>query len=133
VPPGSPATAGGLVAAIVALAHTSDRAVSGCAALDRVLCADVGAEPGCLAAACPTGLSGLAATLDSAFDAADGTGLDLYLSGSTPLVDMSAEGSADLLPNDKDNHPAGVATWSADVRTSLGITRIATSFKGVRQ
>ena len=136
VPQGSPATAGGLVAAVVALATTSDRAVSGCAALDRVLCADVGAAPGCLAAACPTGLSVLATQLDAAFDAADGAGLDLYLSGSTPLVDMSAEGWADLLPGKepgKEDHPAGVATWSADVRTSLGVTRIATSFKGVRQ
>jgi hypothetical protein len=133
VPPGSPATAGGLVASIVALASTSDNAVSGCAALDRVLCADVGAEPGCLAAACPTGLSVLATTLDSAFDAADGAGFDLYLSGSAPLVDMSDEGWADLLPDEDDDHPAGIASWSADVRTSLGVTRIATSFKGVRQ
>ena len=120
----------------MALATTSDRAVSGCAALDRVLCADVGAAPGCLAAACPTGLSVLATALDAAFDAADGAGLDLYLSGTAPLVDMSAEGWADLLPGrepGKDDHPAGVATWSADVRTSLGVTRIATSFKGVRQ
>ena len=133
VPRGSPATAGGLVAAMVALASTADGAVSGCAALDRVLCADVGASPGCLAAACPTGLSVLATTLDSAFDAADGTGLDLYLSGSAPLVDMSAEGWADLLPDKDDLHPAGVSTWSADVRTSLGVARITTSFKGVRQ
>ena len=133
MPQGSPATAGGLVAAVVALATTSDRAVSGCAALDRVLCADVGAAPGCLAAACPTGLSVLATQLDAAFDAADGAGLDLYLSGSTPLVDMSAEGWADLLPGKepgKDDHPAGVATWSADVRTSLGVTRIATQLQG---
>ena len=131
-PRGSPPTAGGLVAAITALASTDDRAVSGCAALDRVLCAEVNAPPGCLAAACPTGLSMLATALDSAFDAADGAGLDLYLSGSTPLIDMSSFGSADLLDK-SDANPVGVAAWSADVRTSLGVARITTRFKGVRQ
>ena len=131
-PRGSPPSAGGLVAAIAALASTDDRAVSGCAALDRVLCAEVKAAPGCLAAACPTGLSMLATALDSAFDAADGAGLDLYLSGSTPLIDMSSLGSADLLDK-SDAHPVGVAAWTADVRTSLGVARITTKFKGVRQ
>ena len=90
------------------------------------------AAPGCLAAACPTGLSVLATTLDSAFDAADGTGLDLYLSGSTPLIDLSSLGWADLLDK-SDANPVGVAAWSADVRTSLGVARITTKFKGVRQ
>jgi len=129
----APATAGGLVAAIVALASTSDHTVSGCAALDRVLCADVGAPPGCLAAACPTGLSVLSTTLDAAFDAADGAGLDLYLAGSTPLVDVRAEGLADVFPDKLDKNPAGVASWSAEVRTSLSVVRSTTPFRGVRQ
>ena len=75
----------------------------------------------------------LATTLDAAFDAADGTGLDLYLSGTAPLVDMHAEGWADLLPDATDKNPAGVSSWSADVRTSLGVAHTTTSFKGVRQ
>ena len=131
-PRGSPATAGGLVAAIAALVSTDDGAVSGCAALDHVLCAEAKAPPGCLVAACPTGLSVLAAKLDSAFDAADGAGLDLYLSGSTPLIDMSSDGWSDLLDK-SDANPVGVAAWSADVRTSLGVARLTTKFKGVRR
>ena len=91
-----------------------------------------GAPPGCLAAACPTGLSVLATTLDAAFDAADGAGLDLYLSGSTPLVDMSAARLGRPAGQER-RQPGGVAAWSADVRTSLGVARIATKFKGVRQ
>lgn len=130
-PRGSPATASGLVATIAGLATTDGGATSGCAALDRVLCADVAEAPGCLAAACPAGLSALAAVLDVAFAAADGPGLDFYLSGSTPLVDQASEGWADVLDASLAN-PAGVAAWSVDLRTSQGVARITTKFRGVR-
>ena len=98
-----------------------------------MLCAQVGAAAGCLTAACPTGLSVLATTLDAAFDAADGAGLDLYLSGSTPLIDVRGEGQVDLFPDKSDLKPAGVASWSAEVRTGLGVARIPTTFRGFRQ
>src|SRR5204862_6794037 len=65
----SPADAGGLVGALAALVRSNDGAASGCASLDRMLCAAAGAPSGCLAAACPAGLSALAGRLDAAFDA----------------------------------------------------------------
>jgi hypothetical protein len=126
VPRRSPGTAGGLVAAIAALASTDEGLVTGCAAFDRVLCAVVDAPPGCLAAACPAGLTMLAAQLDKAFDAADGAGLDLYLSGSAPLIDTNMDSWADLLATSAD----GIAAWSAEVRTNLGVARMTAELTG---
>ncbi len=63
-PRGVAPDAGGLIAAIAALARSPDGAVSGCAAFDRALCAAVGSAAGCLATACPAGLGALAARLD---------------------------------------------------------------------
>src|SRR4029079_15525533 len=88
-PRGVAGNTGSLITALAGLAHSGDGAAAGCAAFDRALCAAVRRAPGCLAAACPAGLSALPKVLDSAFDAADGTGLDLYLSGSAPLHGQS--------------------------------------------
>jgi hypothetical protein len=121
--------AGGLIAALAALAR-SDGTASGCAAFDRALCTAVGRAEGCLATACPAGLSALAARLDAVFDAADGAGLDFYLAGSATLVDTHNDGSANQLgdPND----PAARASWSVDLRTAAGHTRLAAEFSGLR-
>jgi len=126
---GSPKV-GDMVVTLAALARSDDGAVSGCAALDRALCAAVGADAGCLATACPAGLGTLAAKLDAAFDAADGTGLDFYLSGSTPLIDKYNDGTAKQLG--AIISPMEIASWSVDLRTAAGRARLSATFEGTR-
>jgi len=129
-PRGVAPDAGGLIAAIAALARSPDGAVSGCAAFDRALCAAVGSAAGCLATACPAGLGALASRLDGVFDAADGTGLDLYLAGAAPLVSMHGV-QLGMDPADRD--AIEIATWSVDLRTASGRARLMTKFVGVKQ
>jgi hypothetical protein len=129
-PRGVPPDAGGLIAAIAALARSPDGAVSGCAAFDRALCGAVGSAAGCLATACPAGLGALAARLDGVFDAADGTGLDLYLAGSAPLLNMHG---VQLGMNPDDPNAIEIATWSLELRTASGRARLMTKFVGVKQ
>jgi len=133
---GGPAPNGGdLIAALAVLARSEDGTVSGCAAIDRALCAAVGGPPGCLATACPTGLSTLAASLDAAFDVADGTGLDLVLAGAAPLLNLRRDGSAHQLgaPLDDPSNPTGpFATWMVDLRTGKDRARLMTNWYGVR-
>src|SRR5262245_30539828 len=130
-PRGVGSDAGSLITALAGLAHSEDGAASGCAAFDRALCAAVGRASGCLAAACPAGLSTLATVLDSAFAAADGTGLDLYLAGSAPLIgqgDGSAFGLGAIVGD-----PTAIASWSVDLRTAAGRARTNATWDGVRK
>jgi hypothetical protein len=123
---GLPADAQGLVDLLAGLAHT-DGGATGCDAMDAALCPLVGYPAGCLAAACNAGRDALAARLDAAFDAADGTGLDFYLSGSAPmLLDRHGNGTADALGTKDDQ--SQIAIWSADLRTSLGRSTVAGTF-----
>jgi hypothetical protein len=122
--------AGGLVSALLDLLRTSDGS-GGCAALDRVLCADVGRPPECLGAACPAGLSALVAKLHGAFDAADGTELDLYLAGSAALIDMRGDGMTHQLGSSTSD-PTAIASWSVDLSTARGPARLTASFTGTR-
>jgi len=133
----APPDAGGLIAALAALARSPDGTASGCAALDRVLCAAVGVAGGCLAAACPAGLSALAGRLDAAFDAADGTDLDFTLSGAAPMIDTLNNFSAYWLgepPNYKvpEGQTPAIARWSVDLRTAGGGAQLMASFCGMR-
>ena len=64
------------------------------------------------------------------FDAADGTGLDLYLAGSAPLVNMHG---VQLGMNPDDPDAIEIATWSVDLRTASGRARLMTKFVGVKQ
>ena len=123
--------AGGLISALLDQLRTSDGIKSGCAALDRVLCADIGEAAECLGAACPAGLSALVAKLNAAFDAADGTGLDLYLAGSAALIDMRGDGVTHQLgPSETD--PTVIASWSVDLSTAAGPARLTAPFAGTR-
>jgi hypothetical protein len=130
-PRGISGDAGRLITELAALARSGDGAVSGCAAIDRALCTAVGRTTGCLATACPAGLSTLAAMLDSSFDAADGTGLDFYLAGSAPLI-ARGEGSAYQLGGIVGD-PTAIASWSVDLRTTAGPGRTDATFEGVRK
>jgi len=123
--------AGGLITEILKLAHSDDGASTACAAFDRVLCSAVGSAEACLAKACPDGLGALTNKLNSAFDAADGTGLDFTLSGSAPLLDTQGSGYARKLSTDP-NDSTSLARWSVDLRTAAGRARLVAQFEGVR-
>lgn len=128
---GLPGSAAGLIPAVFALAHSPDETITGCAALDDSLCPSVGQPTGCLVDACTSGLETLAAKLDSAFEGADGVGLDLYLSGSAPLVETHGDGRASVLGSSGIN-PAQVGTWSVDLRTNLGRALVTATLSGNR-
>jgi hypothetical protein len=126
---GLPMDATDVVAAIAALAHTEDGKLAGCVALDAVLCPRVGQAAGCLVTACATGLNALAARLDASFEAADGTGLDLYLAGSAPLLETHDDGLAGRLG---DLAGAREGTWSVDLRPREGRRTFSASWEAVR-
>ena len=70
----------------------------------------------------------LAGKLDGAFAAADGTGLDLSLSG--PRRDREVRWrSGDRLGSDGTSS-SGSATWSVNLRTSLGSAQLTADFAG---
>jgi hypothetical protein len=85
---------------------------TGCDALDAVVCADVGASPGCMLGSCVLGQAALGTLLSSGFRSADGDGADLQLTGTLDMVDTNADGVADVLG-------AGpTARWLAQFRSS---------------
>jgi hypothetical protein len=127
---GLPTDATGVVAAIAGLAHTDDGNHTGCVALDAVLCPRVARAAGCLVTACATGLNALAARLDASFEAADGTGLDLYLAGSAPLLETHDDGLAGRLGDLQAGAQAG--TWSVDLRPREGRRTFAAAWEAVR-
>jgi hypothetical protein len=126
---GLPATAPEVVAAVAALAHTDDGQLAGCVAIDEVLCPRVSQPAGCLVTACATGLNVLAARLDAAFAAADGTDLDLYLAGSAPLLETRADGLADRLGDVPGGH---AGTWNIDLRPRDGRRTAVAPWEAVR-
>jgi hypothetical protein len=138
--PGDPASLVGLIAA---LARSNDGTTTGCAALDATLCGLAGQRPGCVSAACTAGLETLSARLGQAFEAADGSGLDLTLSGVAPLIDEGSSGLADKLGstltdpladgtgNSSDTSQA--ASWTLELRTSLGRSQFSAPFEGSRR
>jgi hypothetical protein len=119
-----------LVTALAALARNEDTGASGCLALDAAVCPRLSLAPGCLVAACATGLDALATRLDSSFDLADGTGLDLYLSGEAPLLDTHGNGLADRLGDPAS--PAGPGTWTVDLRPRGGRRAMSATWEAVR-
>jgi hypothetical protein len=129
-PRGLPTDVPSFVSALFALARSPGGTASGCAALDGIVCPAAGQPAGCLMSACSSGLGALAGELDGAFAAADGTGLDLWLSGTAPLIEISG-GQADRLGANGTGSSAA-ASWSATLRTSLGSAQPMASFEGKR-
>jgi hypothetical protein len=135
LPPQTPPDVGGLLTEILKLASVSDGnggTLKACAAFDALLCPIGGAARTCLANACSGGLLALKARLEGVFAAADGTGLDLTLAGSAPLLDSHGVGFAHQLGMSLDD-PTAVANWQVDLRTASGRTQMVTSFVGVRE
>jgi len=130
-PRGLPADVPSFVAALFSLARTPGGTTTGCAALDSVVCPAAARPAGCVMSACLTGLEALGGELDGAFATADGTGLDLSLSGTAPLIEKSGGGLADRLGADGTASSAA-ATWSVNLRTSLGSAQLTATFAGKR-
>jgi hypothetical protein len=124
-----PADVPSFVSALFALAQSPGGSATGCAALDALVCPRAGAAAGCLLDACAAGLAALADELDGAFASADGTGLDLSLSGSASLI--GANGLAQRLGT-TNTGSSPTATWSATVRTLLGSAELVAPFEGLR-
>ncbi len=108
---------GSLVKSIFALAQKIDQGdvLSGCDALDAAVCDQLGLPRLCVLDACQSGLAALAAVLAKAFDGLNGNGLDFFLSGSTPVVDLDGDGVADALGQGgrPGSVSAGPGLWSA--------------------
>jgi hypothetical protein len=100
----------------------------GCAALDDVLCRDIGRPKGCVAKACEDGLAALAARLDAGFTTADGEAIDLILGGSAPLLDPRDRGFADRL-GDAFAMPG---LWTAKLATRAGNESVSGTWDGFR-
>jgi hypothetical protein len=129
-PRGLPPDLPSFVTALFGLAQSSDGTATGCAALDGAVCPAIGEAGGCLTGACQAGLQALAADLAAGFATADGTGLDLSLSGSAPFTEESA-GLAEQLGSDQPGS-AQVAIWSVNLRTGLGSYQLTATFSGKR-
>jgi hypothetical protein len=114
------ADVGGFIEALAKLATRNDSGtlVRGCDALDSLLCAEASQAPGCVRAACLSGLDALSQRLDASFAALDGQDLDFFLSGSAPLVDRDADGHADALGSNTTS--AGPGLWSGTFKSRTG-------------
>jgi hypothetical protein len=130
VPRGLPPDLPSFVSTLFSLAQSTDGTATGCAALDGVVCPAIGEAAGCLTSACQAGLDALATNLADGFSTADGTGLDLSLSGSAPLIQKSG-GVADRLGSDQPG-TSQVAIWSVNLRTQLGSAQLTAQFVGTR-
>lgn len=100
----------------------------GCAAMDAVVCAEIGAGAGCLHSACVLGEAALASALDASFSTADGEGLDFVLSGSASLLDVDNDGAADRLGD----AVAAPGLWTAEFRARTGIESAPGTFTGTK-
>jgi hypothetical protein len=111
-----------LVSTVVAMARFVDKGsvLTGCAALDATVCDQTGNSRGCLAGACRNGLEALARKLTDSFSNLDGNGLDFYLYGSAPVVDLNGDRRADALGVRSSTLAVGTGLWMAEVRGRAG-------------
>jgi hypothetical protein len=125
---GGPADTGAFVAALFGLASRNDGGtiLTGCSALDALLCADLGEATGCALAACTEGLAMLRQRLDAGFQALDGDDLDFVLGGVAAVVDIDGDGQADALGG------AAPGIWSGEVRGRGGPSPLGGSWSAVR-
>ena len=119
-PRGAP-DAGSLVTFIFGLAQLSDQGtlLTGCSALDAVVCDEIQQPRGCLVAACQSGLDALGKSLSGVFANLDGDGLDFFLSGLAPVVDLNGDGQVDALglASGTGVSAADPGLWSVEIRS----------------
>lgn len=99
----------------------------GCAALDALVCAEIGSAAGCLGAACVAGQAALAQRLDAGFALLDGDGADLQLSGSAVMTDADEDGLAEELGGTA-NDPG---LWVGQIRARSGTETFSGSWAGM--
>jgi hypothetical protein len=123
-----------LVSAVVSMARFIDKGkvLTGCAALDATVCDQTGNPRGCLAGACRNGLDALARKLTDSFSNLDGNDLDLYLSGSAPVVDLNGDRRADALGIRSSTLAVGTGLWAAEVRSRAGSYSVYGSWAATR-
>jgi hypothetical protein len=128
VPRGGPADTGAFVTTLFGLASRNEGGtiLTGCAALDGLLCADLGQAAGCALAACTEGLATLRQRLDAGFAAMDGDDLDFVLGGLAPLVDSDGDGQVDSLGGSIGG------SWSGEVRGRGGPSPVSGSWSALR-
>jgi hypothetical protein len=127
---GGPRDVGAFVAALFTLASRNDGGtiLTGCPALDALLCADLGEPRGCLLAACSDGLAALRKRLDAGFEAMDGDDLDFVLGGTAPVVDADGDGQADVLGG-----LGGVpGLWPGELRGRAGPNLLTGTWAAIR-
>jgi hypothetical protein len=90
--------------------------LSGCPALDAVICPDLGEPRGCLLAACTDGLAALSRRLGAGFAALDGDDLDLVLGGSVTVLDENGDGKVDSLGVRNGAAGSSPGLWSGEIR-----------------
>ncbi len=130
---GAPTDTVALVSALTGLAKHMDRGVAtfGCAALDSLLCTDIGEARGCLLGACRAGLAALAARLDAGFVALDGEDIDLFIGGSVAVIDRDGDRRAELLGSAMSGVGAP-GLWQGEVRARGGISNLAAPWTAKR-
>lgn len=86
--------------------------LTGCDALDALVCKDVGRDAGCMRAACQAGQTALGTRLAAGFTSANGDGTDLQWGGTVDMSDADGDGIAEALG------PGPASTWTAQFRSS---------------
>jgi hypothetical protein len=124
---GYPADTAGFVTSIFAAASYTDRNTTfkGCPALAALVCPLVGAADGCLVEACQAGVAALGRRLSAVFSRLNGSGLDLFLEGTAPLIERDGDGRADsfgwLLPTSPPGVWSGTLTVGEEQHAVRGI------------
>jgi len=123
-----------LVGAIVSMARLADKGnvLTGCDALDALLCDQTSNPRGCLAGACRNGLDALARKLTDAFSNLDGNGLDFYLNGSAPVVDLNNDRRAEALGIRNSTIAVGAGLWIAEIRSRSASNSVSGSWAASR-
>ncbi len=116
---GYPGETAAFITGLYGGASYTDRGTTyrGCPALAALVCPLVGGADGCLVTACQNGVAALARRLSAVFAPLNGSGIDLFLEGTAPLIDRNGDAKADsfgwLLPS---AIPPGL--WSGYLRTA---------------
>lgn len=115
-----------------AVLATTPSPLSGCDAMDALLCPQIGKPTGCLVAACLSGLDAMAKGLSAGFDELSSGDLDLFLKGTAPLADRLADGSVgglgSLVPN-----RGGPGLWSGELRGRGSTSALSGLWVAIRQ
>jgi hypothetical protein len=111
-PRGLPPTTRGLLGAMVGAAErmVNGQKVTGCAAIEDLVCKATAVDPCAVAAACAAGLEAMATGLEAAFVA--GSGVDLVLGGG---MGMAVDGDGDLVAERMEG-----GSWDATVGVDGG-------------